>query len=629
MRRLLLILIGSTLALPALAAAPDRKPANNANLSPVQRLIADLGSDAFAVRRRAEEQLLRLGPEAFDELKLAESNPDLEIAERVKYIVQRMRVQWTRPDDPAEVRRTLARYGDLSDEEKRERLTRLARLKDGAGLPALCRIARFEPAPVVAREAALALIQRKGDADSQLAHADACRQEMGGSQRAPVQWIELHFRELAAPRETIAAWREVVQTEAALLTAKSSETAFSIVRELVDLHLDRCHELKLHDETVDALAAAAALIEEQLDRSHDPELRSDATDVLIDLVGWGVDYREDDAQVAALAWSLAWIIRNKEWDVLSPWEDRYGEQLKKNRKLLYFLAAADSRAGRTERADELAEQAFGLRLGDDDQRVDLAEAVANLGFIDWAEREFRRAIKTYPVLSINSLDARSNLGVWLHDREDYQGASELLSDFCDAVKADRAGKQKLLAELKDQRRAGPTTVAGVEARRDFYLACFDETQGRYADQRKHLEKAAAIFDKDPDVLIAMYRLRDADDQFRAKTRERIRKTSAHQLHQIAQDPKDPTLYNQWAWLISNTEGDQAKAVEFSKRSLELAPDEPSYLDTLGRCYFAVGDLENAIKSQRRAVELAPHYHVMKRQLKQFEEALAAKATKSQ
>ena len=40
------------------------------------------------MRRRAEEQLLRMGPEAFDELKDAETSDDLEIAERVGYIVQ-------------------------------------------------------------------------------------------------------------------------------------------------------------------------------------------------------------------------------------------------------------------------------------------------------------------------------------------------------------------------------------------------------------------------------------------------------------------------------------------------------------------------------------------------------------
>jgi tetratricopeptide (TPR) repeat protein len=64
------------------------------------------------------------------------------------------------------------------------------------------------------------------------------------------------------------------------------------------------------------------------------------------------------------------------------------------------------------------------------------------------------------------------------------------------------------------------------------------------------------------------------------------------------------------------------AVVYSRRSLELAPDEPSYLDTLGRCYYAVGDYEHAVENQRRAVELAPQYGVMRRQLAMFEQALA-------
>jgi len=627
------MLIAAVAALPAPAAAPDRTPTDGASLSPVQRLIADLGSDQFAVRRRAEEQLLRLGSDAFDELKQAENDPDLEISDRVKYIVQRIRVEWIHADDSSEVRRALARYGDLSEPERRQRLARLAKLARGAGLPGLCRVARFDPSPTVARSAALAALRLDADVTDQLARADACRQEMGRSRRAPVEWLRLHFLELASPRETLDQWRAAAEAEAELLAANSSETEFAIVRELYDRNLERCHELKLRDETLEALVAAATLIEGQLDLLREDEGRNASTETMISLAGWGVDFpwraevSPDDAQVASLAWSLAWIIRNRDWDVLAPWEARFGDLVKQDRKLLYFLAAADSRAGRAEAAEELARQAYELRgnRNDDKQRIDLAEGVANLGFVDWAEREFRRAIEKFPVVSVESMDARSRLGVWLHDREDYRGAAELLGEFCDAVQDDRDARQRLLAELKDSRRSGQTAVDGLAARRDFYHACWDESQGRYDDQRRRLESAAAVYDKDPDVLIAMYRLKDATDAFRAKTRQRIRQTSAYQLRLIAQEPNEPMLYNQWAWLIGNTEGDQAKAVEFSKRSLELAPDEPSYLDTLGRCYFAVGDLENALKSQRRAVELAPHYQVMRRQLKQFEDALAAQA----
>jgi tetratricopeptide (TPR) repeat protein len=80
--------------------------------------------------------------------------------------------------------------------------------------------------------------------------------------------------------------------------------------------------------------------------------------------------------------------------------------------------------------------------------------------------------------------------------------------------------------------------------------------------------------------------------------------------------------NHWAWLVSNTEGDFRKAVKFSLRSLQLSPGSPSYLDTLGRCYYSAGDLENAIRYQREAVKKHPHMQVMQRQLVLFEKEFA-------
>jgi tetratricopeptide (TPR) repeat protein len=134
-----------------------------------------------------------------------------------------------------------------------------------------------------------------------------------------------------------------------------------------------------------------------------------------------------------------------------------------------------------------------------------------------------------------------------------------------------------------------------------------------------------LYEDDPDILIAMHRSPGASKEFREETNLKIQEMSQRHLELIRRYPDEPSFHNQWAWLVSNTEGDYAKAVEHSLRSLELSPDEASYLDTLARCYFAAGDLENAVKSQRRAVELAPHYQVMQRQLAQFERELAAKS----
>ena len=53
----------------------------------------------------------------------------------------------------------------------------------------------------------------------------------------------------------------------------------------------------------------------------------------------------------------------------------------------------------------------------------------------------------------------------------------------------------------------------------------------------------------------------------------------------------------------------------------------SFLDTLGRCYYAAGDYENAVKYQRQAVEKVDYMQVMQRQLALFEKTLAEKTHK--
>ncbi len=80
--------------------------------------------------------------------------------------------------------------------------------------------------------------------------------------------------------------------------------------------------------------------------------------------------------------------------------------------------------------------------------------------------------------------------------------------------------------------------------------------------------------------------------------------------------------------MGNTEGNYQEALECSLKSLELRPDTSAYLDTLGRCYFAVKDYQNALKHQRMAVERDPHSKQMRRQLALFEKAAAEGVKKS-
>jgi tetratricopeptide (TPR) repeat protein len=595
-------------AAPVAQAAREETAADRAG-DAVEQLIAQLGSDEYAVRRRAEEQLLRLGPEAFDKLKAAENDADLEVAERIRYIVQRMRVSWVHAEDSPEVRNLLSQFGELSVDDRYRRVRALAALDDHAGLGALCRITRFDPSALVARQSALAVLTLTMSRDERQAAAAACRGELGTSERPPAHWIRLFLRELDDPQQAVGQWTALNAAESELLRSGSPETDFALTYDLLLRHLDRCDKLKLTAETGAALLAIVDLATAPRpgdDRAADPAIRARRLE-------------------SSLAGAIRWTIDHKRADVLEPLEDRFESTIRHSRKLLYFLAAASAKAGRDERAAALAEQAYNLPPDDDALGADrslIAGMVAELGFVDWAEREYRWIIANRPVIDEQSMDARSDLAIWLHDREDYAGAADILGEFCRAIAADPAARQRLIEELDLSMGSGIEMLRTVEARRDFYRACVAEAKGDYQLQRRRLEDAIKKYDKDPDILIAMYRSPGADDDFRQRTRVRIRSTAKFMQALIDENPDNATCYNQWAWLIANTEGDQQLAVQYSQQSLVLRPDEPSYLDTLGRCYYAVGDYARAVESQRRAVELAPHYGVMRRQLAAFEQALA-------
>lgn len=69
-------------------------------------------------------------------------------------------------------------------------------------------------------------------------------------------------------------------------------------------------------------------------------------------------------------------------------------------------------------------------------------------------------------------------------------------------------------------------------------------------------------------------------------------------------PNDPLGLNNYAyWLVENTE-ELDLALSLSARSLEISPDEPSYLDTYAWILYKQGHYEEARRYQRRAVALA-------------------------
>ncbi len=557
--------------------------------SSVELLIDQLGSEQYFLRRHAEEQLIERGADVFDQLQLAEEHPDLEIATRAHYILQRIRIEWIYPNDSAEVQAAMRNYGDLSKAERLQRMDQLIALANDNGLGALCRIARFEPSPQLARNAAFVVMRSAAPPKRVSERVAVIRRELGDSRRVPVEWLRIYGEQLEQPERVIDRWLTLIDEEAARLAENLPDTEAVFVYELIDFHLKLCQE----NPRPEAIFAS-------LQRR---------TDLYV---------RQEGRLRNGLAYAMNWLWENEQWEALELLEDHYDKTIRQERLLVYLAAAARWKQGRNELADEFAERGYKMEADDATDREDIGDLIGEMGRHDWAEREWWFVVETFPVLDSNSMSARRSLALLrLHDRGEDRRAAELMAEVSDALEADAKLKRNIMRDA-----VGRRLLNQLHAQKDYFLACQAAAEGNQEEQRKHLESACVRDPQDPDVLIAMYRVKDADETFRKQTVMRIQQAVRTVEGFIEQEPNNSHWYNHWAWLVSNTEGDYAQAVKHSLRSLELSPDSPSLLDTLGRCYYAVGELEKAVRVQREAVRQHPHLQVMRDQLELFESALA-------
>jgi hypothetical protein len=136
--------------------------------------------------------------------------------------------------------------------------------------------------------------------------------------------------------------------------------------------------------------------------------------------------------------------------------------------------------------------------------------------------------------------------------------------------------------------------------------------------RAAVEQALAVYPKDVDALIALYAMPDNTEEQRADAVRRVKAALARLEEDIQAVPDDTTAYNEYAWLVANTEGDVDKATRYSKLTLVKSFDNASYLDTLAHCHAAAGQPAAAIRVQRLAKRAEPFSRTIQRNLERFE-----------
>jgi tetratricopeptide (TPR) repeat protein len=588
----LLLLSWVALGAGQFAAAETPPMADDASLRQrIAGLIDQLGDDRFSVREAAQAELAKIGPEAFDALTIAENHPDLEIAARAHYLLGMIDFQWVRDDDPPEVKQALGEYERLDAEGRRARIQKLGEQPSLPQIMALCRLVRFEKSHVLSKEAALAIMNRPVASHTDFDHDII--EAVASSPRPAAGWLRAFVLSHSQPEAAVKQWTEIIAREEIVLEQTPEQSRPEIVTALLKRQVDQLERLNRTDEALATMRRVVA---------------------------------QETGQTQTLVELMHWLVEHKAWQLLGELEQRFGPRFQEDAVLLYSLAEAQASSGNEAQARHLADRAFGLNAGDAGAHVEVAQQLHKRGLDDWAQREFRYVIELGPPESLNTLNAQFILGEMLHDQlRDLEAAQLLESCLRTLEKAASGGNNK---NGVDVRRLLEAIRGHTTARLHYYYACHWNAQGEHKKELEHLEKGIEADPLDADILILLYRLPDQSDEQRQKTEGRIAAAARQFRNQIAQNPRDANGYNQLAWLLSNTDRDQEEALRCSLESLKLRPNEAGLLDTLGRCYYALGDYENAVKQQAKAVALEPHSGVMKRQFDLFQKALAEKQAKA-
>lgn len=604
-----LALLASTLE--SVVAADGRESAGPLAHDEIEQLIEALGSPQFATREKAQSKLEMLGVGVFDALLEAQQHADIEVARRATYLLRGVPIAWTVDSDSQEVRSVLRDYGEQGRVERQSRMSHLAGMSDSEGAEPLCRIMRFETDAILSKQAALKLMWHEVT-DDQGARKDLAlriRESVGNSRRPAAQWLVAYADSLETPDATVDAWQRITRDELETFVKDPEQTQRTVVRDLLRWQIDFLRKLERSDELRANIIRVVELVE--------PERKE-----LFDVVDWAM--------------------QREQWFVPELLAERFPADYWQDEMLVYRLAEAKRKQGDEAAATEFAQRALEMSPNQWNLHIDVARRLRfERHMFDWSEAEFRKLIESSGELKRVELLGRGFLAELLADLEREKDAADVLEASFEIGKEDPAALAAVSEALYNQ----SYSPADMRAKIDFLLGQHYGREGDVEKQKSHLLAALGTDVDNIDIVIALHRVDDDSETWKQRVAKILAEhvsrieTRMNELERDVSSNEDRDMRdliveefaqknNEYAWLVSNTIGDYAKALACSRRSLELVPNSWPYQDTLGRCYYAVGDYDNAIRYQKLAVEQAGYMQQMRRQLKLFEEARDKAADKS-
>lgn len=565
---------------PAAPAHPT--PATRPLGARIDRAIVGLTAGDPAEREAAAKLLLDVGAMARPALLEASASEDPELRVRASELL--LRLPWYMPDDPPDVRRLLAHYGQADAEKRKETVLALSRMTAN-GYDALLRLLPEEPSDGVrwAIAAALRTTYRADVLERCRALASPADPPRGAP--APLLAAAGHAWFVKDVHKGAALLKAAVRREAERPSDDGGELGPAF---------DRLAFVAVRDDRIDELAwvyrTRAATARPEIGEGSTPR-------AVLDL--------------------FALHARLGPLDGLGGDIETYARFLEDPR-VLYCLGAAYGRGGQRLLAATALDAAYRAGMASAMLRFSAGDFLHTQGWHELAAREWRTVLSLpgderkfeFSSAELNRANAHFRLSQNALARGDDFAAAEHLRQ---AMELHYQGHGDL---------SGTTEQAQWQEIDLRYLLAARKRGDRAATER-HLAGVLKGPTTEPDVVIELVRvLRELGRAGQA--RELFDKAYEAATQQLDARPDSPMPKNNLAWLLARCGERKEEALDLARQASALAPDNPAFMDTLAEALYQNGLYDEAIRVETLALKIRPGERFFVEQIAKFEKARGEK-----
>lgn len=271
---------------------------------------------------------------------------------------------------------------------------------------------------------------------------------------------------------------------------------------------------------------------------------------------------------------------------------------------LLLRGSALKHIGREKEGGNLIDLAHRLPLADEAARHALMTELEQRKMRDDARRERDLIIRTAGFQSWYQSDALRRAGDEAYENEQFAAAAELW----DRAFLDNNSRSTRFARLW----ANFAMPALIHRARAQGLI----RSGDFATAHREADLAMLYSPSDTDSVITIVEQLDGAGQ-KAEADALYRRHTAPFRAFCAAHPNSAQAHNQFAWAAAKCRRELDDALKHAARAVELDPKSTACLDTLAETYFQRGDVQKAIETMNRCVELEPNEKRHQEQLERF------------